>query len=104
ELDFIISLNFQTRDFTYLTLNADLVRDKVSISEEDIEAFYSANSASFTQPEQVAVDYIELSVDGLIDSIEVSEETLRQQYAQNLANFQKDPQFHVAHILIESND
>lgn len=104
ELEFIIALNFQTRDFAYVTLDGKLVSDGVNITEDDIQAFYSSNSAAFTQPEQVAVDYIELSVDGLMQSVDITEDALRQQYEQNLVNFQADPEFQVAHILIESND
>ncbi len=104
EVDAIVALNFQNRDFSYLVLPAASVRDSVEISEGDIQTYYEANPESFTHPEEVAVDYIELSVDKLMAGVDVSEDDLRQQYQQNLARFNAEPEYEVAHILIESGD
>lgn len=104
ELDTIIALNFQTRDFTYAVIPAAKISEGVEVSDAEIEAYYQANTQSFTNPEQVAVDYIDLSVADLMAGIEVSEEQARQQFEQNVAAFQARTEREAAHILIENND
>lgn len=104
ELETIISLNFQTRDFSYAVLPAAKIRDEVVVDNSEVASYYESNPQEFTNPEQVAVDYIELSVDSLMQDTDVTEAEVRQQYEQNLANFVATPERQAAHILIESND
>src|SRR5690606_6434820 len=104
ELETIISLNFQTRDFSYVVLPAEKIRDEVVVNDQEIESYYENNPQEFTIPEQVAVDYIELSVDSLMPETEITEAQVRQQYEQNLASFVATPERQAAHILIESSD
>lgn len=104
ELDMIIALSFQTRDFSYAIIPAAKIRESVEVTDAEVDAYYQANTQSFTNPEQVAVDYIDLNVFDLMESIEVSEEQVRQQYEQNAAAFVAKTERQAAHILIEDND
>src|SRR5690606_12063005 len=104
ELEPIISLNFQTRDFSYDVLPAEKFRNDVVVNDQEIESSYQNNPQEFTNPEQVAVDYIELSVDGLMSKSEITDAQVRQQYEQNLASFVATPERHAAHILLENSD
>jgi len=104
ELSRFVSLNFQTRDFQYLTLSESSVADEVSVSDEAVEEYYQNNQQQFRQEEQVAVDYIELSVDQLIEDIDIDEQTLRRQYEENMAAEQTGGERRVAHILLEDAD
>lgn len=104
EAEQIISLSFQTRDFSYVVLPAENVRSSVSVSDEEVQAYYESRPQEFTNPEQIAVDYIDLNVDDLMADIQISEAEVRRQYEQNLAAFVAAPERHAAHILIESND
>src|SRR5690606_13495635 len=104
ELENIVALNFQTRNFTYAVIPAAKVSEGVEVTDAEIEAYYQANTQSFTNPEQVAVDYIDLDVNVLMAGIEVSEEQARQQFEQNVAAFQPQTEREAAHILIENND
>src|SRR5690554_869143 len=76
ELEQLIALSYQSRDFHYVTLNADSVADDVSISEAAIREYYENNQSQFTQEEQIAVDYVELSIDSLMAEIEIPESEL----------------------------
>lgn len=104
ELDNVVALNFQTRNFNYAILPATKVRETVVVDEAEVQAYYDNNLQEFSNPEQVAVDYIELSVDDLLKDIDVSDEDVRKQYEQNLATFVATPERQAAHVLIESND
>lgn len=104
ELERFVELNFQTRDFQYLTLSEERVADEVSVSDEEIENFYQENQQQFRQAEQVAVEYIDLSVENLMEQIEIDEQTLRQQYEENQTQSEERQQRRVAHILFEDTD
>ena len=104
ELETIIALSFQTRDFSYAIIPAAKISENVEVSEAEIDAYYQANTQSFTHPEQVAVDYIDLNVADLMAGIDISEEQARQQFAQNVAAFEARTEREAAHILIEDND
>lgn len=103
ELQRFAALNFQTRDFRYVTLDEERVAEEVSVSEETIESYYQENQQQFQRPEQVSVDYIDLSVDNLMENIDIDEQTLRQQYQQNQAQGETNRQ-RLAHILFEDAD
>lgn len=103
EVDNIVALNFQTRDYSYVILPAEKVRESVTVDDAEVQAYYDSNAAEFTNPEEVAVDYIDLSVDDLMADVEISEAVIRQQYEQNLESFVAAPQIQAAHILIASD-
>ena len=104
ELEMIIALSFQTRDFSYAVIPAAKIGENVEVSDAEIDAYYQSNTQSFTHPEQVAVDYIDLNVADLMSGIEITEEQARQQFEQNVAAFEARTEREAAHILIEDND
>ena len=104
ELEMIIALSFQTRDFSYAVIPAAKIGESVEVSDAEIDAYYQSNTQSFTHPEQVAVDYIDLNVADLMNGIEITEEQARQQFEQNVAAFEARTEREAAHILIEDSD
>ncbi len=104
ELKNIIGLSFQARDFSYLVLPAAAVEKTVVVEDKDIKAHYDANSATYTTPEQVAVDYVELSVAELAKNITVTDEQVQKQFEQNTKAFVAKTERQAAHILFEGAD
>lgn len=104
DLEQLLALSNQTRDFAYVSLPVAQVKSEVVLSEDEISAYYQANPQAYTSPEQVAVDYIDLSVDSLLPQVSVSDELVRKQYEQNLNSFVAAPEREVAHILLEKKD
>jgi peptidyl-prolyl cis-trans isomerase D len=94
------SLEKQTRDFATLTLKADLAA--VTLSDDDIKAYYTAQASEFMTPEQVVLEYIELKKESFFDQVEVSDEALKTAYENEIANLAE--QRRAAHILVEVND
>jgi peptidyl-prolyl cis-trans isomerase D len=94
------ALEKQTRDFATLTLNADL--NAVSLSDDDIKAYYNAQASEFMSPEQVVLEYVELKKDAFFDQVEVTNDALQSAYQSEIANLAE--QRRAAHILIEVND
>jgi peptidyl-prolyl cis-trans isomerase D len=93
-------LEKQTRDFATLTLKADL--NAVSLSDDDIKAYYNAQASEFMSPEQVVLEYVELKKDAFFDQVEVTNDALQSAYQSEIANLAE--QRRAAHILIEVND
>jgi peptidyl-prolyl cis-trans isomerase D len=94
------ALEKQTRDFASLTLKADL--NAVTLSDDDIKAYYDAQASEFMSPEQVVLEYVELKKDAFFDQVEVTDEALQSAYESDIANLAE--QRRAAHILVEVND
>lgn len=104
EVEYLLALTGQTRDFNYAQLDISAVEDDVSVSEEEIEDYYEANPQEFAEPARVAVELIELSVDKLIDTESVSDSELREEYQRYVDAFEASIVRRAAHILLEPSD
>lgn len=103
ELQNILGLHYQTRDFSYVMLPVEKAQKAVTVEEQDIKAHYDANPQAYTTPEQVAVDYVELSVAELAKNIPVSDEQIQKQFEQNTKAFNAKTERQAAHILLEGD-
>lgn len=104
QLDDVVALSFQSRDFGYVILPAAKVRESIQIDAAELQTYYDANQQMFTSEEQVAVDFIALSVTDLMKSVAITEEQVRKQYDQNLSSFVVSPERQAAHILVEGDN
>ncbi|HLD67231.1 MAG TPA: SurA N-terminal domain-containing protein, partial [Pseudomonas sp.] len=93
-------LENQTRDFASLALKAEPA--KVTLSDDEIKAYYEAHADQFMSPEQVVLEYVELKKESFFDQVTVTDEDLQKAYDQEIANLAEQRQG--AHILVEVND
>ena len=101
EVQTAYQLQAQTRDARYLTINASAFSEQVTVSEEQIQAYYSANISRFDTEQKVSVAYVELGLEDLLPAIEVSEQELRDAYESAIGDYKTEEQRRVSHILIE---
>ncbi len=101
ELEQMVALLKQKRDFAYGLLSADLQDESLQITEEEIQQWYEAHSQEFMRPEQVQIQYIELKSADLLPQTEVDEEVIRQRYEQQKQRFVVPERRKVSHILLE---
>jgi peptidyl-prolyl cis-trans isomerase D len=94
------ALEKQTRDFATMTLKAE--PQAVTLSDDDIKAYYDAQASEFMSPEQVVLEYVELKKDAFFDQVEVSAESLQSAYQNEIASLSE--QRRAAHILVEVGD
>lgn len=104
ELDELIRIREQGRDYAYLTLPLAPLLDSVEVGESEVTAFYDDHPERFQVPEQVVVEYLELKPEFLFSEIELDESLVRQQYDQEVAALSSTVQKRVAHILVNSDD
>lgn len=94
----------QTRDYQYLIIEAKPLREAIVPTEEQIQAHYDANAATYQTSEQVVVDYIELSPSMLEAQVEVSADEIQARFDQEAENVPVSESRRAAHILLNEDD
>ena len=97
-------LQNQRRSGEYLRIPVESYTDAVSVSEEEIEAFYYDNEERFETDERVRVEYLVLDFNDVLETVEVSESVAREFYEENPASFRSPERRDIAHILVEGHD
>jgi peptidyl-prolyl cis-trans isomerase D len=90
----------QQREISWTDLPASAVASQVKVTPADIEAYYTANKAAFTEPEQIRAEYLVLDVATVAAGIEVSDQAVADYYAANAAQFGQPELRSASHILI----
>ncbi len=93
-------LNGQQRKVDYLRLPASEYADKVTISADEVTAYYEDNRARFVTPEQVRLQYVELTGEQLAQTVTVTEDMIRQFYQGEGERFGRPEERRASHILI----
>ena len=104
EAEKAFELQAQTRDAKYLTINASAFNDQVTVTDEQVQAYYRANLSRFDTEQKVSVAYVELSLDDLLDGIEVTEQELTDHYEAYISDYKTEEERRASHILIEFGD
>ncbi len=102
-VDNLLRIQYQTRDFRTVSLDAESVNSDVSVTDEEVEAFYQDNVSQFTVPETVVAEYITLSLSELAESVQISDEQVAVLY-QSRAPEMASEERRASHILIEESD
>ncbi|OZI74980.1 SurA N-terminal domain-containing protein [Bordetella genomosp. 12] len=77
-------------------------RSKVTVTPQDIQAWYEANKESLRVPEQVQAQYLVLDEAAATQGVEVKDEDIASYYEQNKGRFGTPEQRRASHILINS--
>ncbi len=101
ELDAVIKLEKQQRDFQYFVLNASQFQDESLADDAAIKDYYEQHVDRFLTAEKVRVEYVELSAAALKSDEEPSEEELREFYDANQGQFSVAEERQASHILIQ---
>ena len=93
----------QKRDFTYAIIPSSQFRDSITVTDADIEQFYSANHSLYMSPEQVRIAYLELNLDNLAGEVEVNEEELQKYYQIHRDDFDQEEQRKITQVLVKTD-
>lgn len=102
-LNNILRLEKQTRNIAYGVVPAYSLFDKVTVTDEEVQAYFDKHQSNYQAPERISVDYVELSIDELSKSIEFDEADLQSFYIDNQDQFVGPEQRRASHILIEGD-
>jgi peptidyl-prolyl cis-trans isomerase D len=104
EIDSVVSLSRQTRNFSYVTLPLGELPQEMTVSDEEISTRYDLNKNQYLSTEEVAIEYIELNVASIEKDITITDEAIQQQYDSIVASYNATTQREAAHIMIEGDD
>lgn len=88
----------EQRDLRYLTIPKEKFA-AVTVSEEQVEAYYQDHQDEFRTPESVDLEFIELRLEDFHEP--VAEETIVRAYETSMQDYQYQIQNRVSHILLE---
>lgn len=102
ELARSVGLLYESRDYHFINIPLAMYTKDVSVSEDEIAAYYAANADSFLSEEQVRFSYIELTEQQFYEP--VSEDQVQAEYQRLVDTNNAQIEREAAHILIEIND
>lgn len=94
-------LDGQQRSVSLIRIPSDAAADHVSISSEEVRAFYQDNTDRFRTPPERRIAYVELDRDALAQAVDVTEEEIRAEYERRVRQVEADERREAAHILVE---
>ena len=96
----IARLVAQQREISWVDLPAAAVASQIKVTPADVEGYYAANKAEFTEPEQIRAEYLTLDIATVAAGIAVSDQDVEEYYASHAAQFGQPEQRSASHILI----
>jgi peptidyl-prolyl cis-trans isomerase D len=93
----------QQREIAWADLPGSAVAAQVKVTPADVDAYYKANQAEFTDPEQLRAEYLVLDIDAVAAGIGVGDAAVAEYYAANAAQFGQPEQRSASHILIAAD-
>lgn len=77
-------------------------RERIKPTDAEIEAYYKANEAQFSAPEQAGIEYVMLDLAAIGKGITLSEEELRKAYTDGIARYSVPEERRASHILVKA--
>jgi peptidyl-prolyl cis-trans isomerase D len=101
-LDNFIRLSEQQREVSVVNISPDSQAAKVTVTPEQVKAYYETHAAEFTTPEQVRVEYLGLSLDALAARTPAAPEEVTRVYEEGVKSgrFGTKEERKASHILI----
>ncbi len=98
--DFSLPVDVQKRDIRYVWLTNAEFKDKVKLTNKQLQAFYSTHKADYKKPAEVSVKYILLSLNELAKDAKISDAVAEQYYENNKLSYQEAEQRQASQILL----
>ncbi len=99
----IARLVAQQREISWVDMPASTVAAQIKLTPAEVEKYYAANKAAFTEPEQVRAEYLVLDMASVAAGIAVSDQAVADYYASHAAQFGVPEQRSASHILIAAD-
>jgi peptidyl-prolyl cis-trans isomerase D len=85
-----------------VAFTADRFRDKVTLSDADVSAYFDAHKAEYRVGEQRSIKYLLLDRDQARQKVVVPANDIQRHYNDNIAQYQTPEQVHATHILVKT--
>jgi len=98
-----LELEGEQRDVDYVIFPASDFESKAQVSEDDIAAYYEANSQSFETAETLAVEFVELRLADVSGGLEIDAADIETYYEENADRYRSETELKSSHILISTD-
>mgnify|MGYP001818863162 FL=1 len=100
QLDNLLRLQQEKRDFKSVTLESNRYADQVEVSTDEIKQYYDSNKQQFMTSEEVRVEYISLSLEDVASQVKPDDEALQAYYEETKDQYVQAEQRQAQHILL----
>lgn len=104
ETDNLSKVFSQTRSIDLYTIDPAKVKENVTVSADEVKAYYDENHKEFNTPALVSFNYLLVNVDDLKKSIPVDDAKLEEYYNMHQDEFTTEEQREASHILLKNGD
>ena len=106
ERDMLTRYRFHTRNVSFKIISKDKIKNKISISENEILEYYQNSLDDFKTPKAATFNYIDIDKNNLIKNQTISETRLEEIYQEKLddGDFVDPIKYTIDHILIPIGD
>lgn len=102
EVDRVMALWTQTRDFGYTVISTAQFGKNIAIDPSQVEKYYQQHQQLFVTPEQVKIAYVILSLEDYSKSLTVTDELLQKYYQEHQALYTDPEGVQVRHIFVSA--
>ncbi len=99
----LVKLVAQQREIAWADLTPASVNNDIKITQTDIDRYYQANKAAFTEPEQIQAEYVVFDLPAVAAGINISEQQIADYYGSQAGQFGQPEQRSASHILIAAD-
>lgn len=102
ELAQFVNLYMQKRDYRYLVLPVADFKDKVSVTDKDIEQYYFTHEKKYYYPERISLQYVTVSAEAIRKQVSIPEDRLLSHYEENKSSYLSPAKWKVAKIVFSN--
>ncbi|MHB8714888.1 MAG: SurA N-terminal domain-containing protein [Sulfuricaulis sp.] len=100
DIDDVARLMAQQREVAYGVISSAALAAKTTVSEQQVDQYYSSHVDMFQTPEQVRIQYLLLSAGDLDKDYQPTEEELKKAYSEESGRYVTPETRRASHILI----
>ena len=88
-------------DLRFIKLDASDFLSEVTLTPEDVQAYYDKNKDSFREPDRVRLEYVLYDPEKFADTADIGDAEVQQYYEVHRASYETPAQVHARHILFK---
>ena len=93
----------QTADINFVKVDADLLKQQIENSEEEISSFYNNNQILFFSDEKRSFKYIALNSDDYFELVNMPTNYVEEAYEEYISNAKEGSEIRFSHIMVDKN-
>ncbi|MCB1956977.1 MAG: SurA N-terminal domain-containing protein [Rhodocyclaceae bacterium] len=97
----LLQLQLEERSVALARVSAEELAASVTVSDDEVNAYYEAHKADFKLPARVKVDYLVLDREAFTKQIHVEESAVKAWYDEHQDRYRRAEERRARHILIE---